>query len=78
MKRIKVVRNIPIIDKYRFVITREESGYHDFGAYTTYHDEKICALDRKTGTSYCTKGKTSFYGKLLESYAEALENERTK
>lgn len=63
-------------DQYRFVITRNESTGTDYGTKTTYYVEKICMLDRKNGTLYCTKKGTSNFGKLLEAYAQALENAR--
>jgi hypothetical protein len=63
-------------DKYRFVVTRNESTFYDPGAHSNYYDEKICMFDKKTKKSYCTKAKTGQYGKLLKEYAQALQNAR--
>lgn len=70
------------IETYRYIIRPKFSsspnsapGSRIGSSHTS--GERLVILDRKTGKEYSTRN-TAFYGKLLKSFAEALEIERSK
>ena len=64
------------INKYRFILTRNSFRNTDASGSTQSLSQNLCIFDRKTEKTYCTKGSTSFYGKLLKAYSKALETAR--
>jgi len=65
------------LNKFRFVITRGSYTSRDYAAKTTTYSQDLCITDRQTGKDYRTRGTTSFYGKLLKAYAQAMEKVRS-
>lgn len=64
-------------EEYPFIVTREQFANYGNGGVGTTYSSNLCMVDRKNRLVYST-GSTSFYGKLLKTYAKELDAVRKR